>query len=241
MEDFAKAIAYEVRQEIASRYFGFRTRIETDISEYTAMLQEVRLKLETIIGLDLCRLRFLLQEPRLFCSFLQLTGLPREYATDLTCSQSSPRVQDLFCSIKTQGFTRWRRFRGLAITSYQSLEKSIATYNTAYHDLQEEHADICREIEKFQRQNDLSDILCYLRDLDSLDAERLKFLHAGVTLQGGSNLDLELRISPPPHVAESLILLTPLPPLQRIKDQLTAILKQAFAHIDCSIMPQLPI
>jgi len=40
MEDFANAIAYEVKQEIADRYFGFRTRLEKQSKEYLAKMQE---------------------------------------------------------------------------------------------------------------------------------------------------------------------------------------------------------
>lgn len=240
MEDFANAIAYEVKQEIANRYFGFRTRIESQSAEYLEKLRESGRELEAAIRLDLCRMQFLLQEPRLFCSFLNLAGLPGDYALNVCSRQSSLKGQNLFMTMRGEGFTRWRRFRGLAILVYHSLAEDIVTYHDTYHLLQEEHAEICMEINKFQRQNDLSEILSFLRNLDSPDTERRKFLHSNSTLQPTESLEQDLRIAQPPPVTEAMISLPTLVPLKQIKGQFTEILKQAFAMHDYSGPSPLP-
>jgi hypothetical protein len=234
MEDFANAIAYEVKQEIADRYFGFRTRIENQAKEYLAKIQATSKEFSLAIQLDLCRIQFLLQEPRLFRSFLQLIDLPLEEAINLCSRQAPPKGQELFIAMRGEGFTRWRRFRGLAILVYRSLADNIATYRDIYLLLQEEHTEICMEIDKFQRQNNLSDILCFLRNLDSPDAEKLNFLHSNSALQCAKTLGHDLHIAPPAPVTEAMILLNLLPPLQQIKGQFTELLKQAFARHDRS-------
>ncbi|MBU1566644.1 MAG: hypothetical protein KJ630_13580 [Proteobacteria bacterium] len=240
MEDFANAIAYEVKQEMANRYFGFRTRIEGQSREYLAKLQEASRELDAAIRLHLCRMQFLLQEPRLFCSFLNLVDLPEKYALNVCSRQSSLQGQELFMAMRGEGFTRWRRFRGLAIIVYHSLAENIATYHDTFLLLQEEHAEICLEINKFQRQNDLSEILSFLRNLDSPDSERLKFLHSNAILQPNEGLEQDLRIAQPPPVTETMTLLPPLIPLKQIKGPFTAILKQAFALHDNSVPSALP-
>lgn len=234
MEDFAHAIAYEVKQEIADRYFGFRTRIENQAKEYLAKMQETSTEFSVGIQLDLCRMQFLLQQPPLFRSFLHLINLPLEEAINLCSRQTHPKGQELFLAMRGEGFTRWRRFRSLAILVYRSLAENIAAYRDIYLLLQEEHAEICMEIDKFQRQNDLSDILCFLRNLDSPDAERLNFLHSNSALQCAKTLDQDLHIAPPAPVTEAMILLNLLPPFKEIKDQFTELLKQAFAQHDRS-------
>ncbi len=185
-------------------------------------------------------MQFLLQEPRLFCSFINLVGLPREYALKAARRQSALQGQELFMTMRGEGFTRWRRFRGIAIIVYQSLTENIATYHDTYLLLQEEHTEICLEIKKFQRQNDISDILSFLRNLDSPDTERLKFLHSNSSLQPTEGLEQDLRIAQPPPVTEAMILLTPLAPLKEIKGQFIEILKQAFARHDSSCLATLP-
>lgn len=240
MEDFANAIAYEVKQEIANRYFGFRTRIENESKEYLAKLGEIGKEFDAKIRLDLCRMQFLLLEPRLFCLFLSLTGLPKEYAKTLSNRQSSLKVQELFPAIKGRGLTRWRRFRNLAITIYLSLAETIETYRGTCLLLQEEHTEICAEIDKFQRHNDLSDILCFLRNFDALDSERQKFLHTNPTLQSDRTLEQDLRILPPAPVTDVLTWPDLLPPPAQIRGPFTELLKQAFAQHDCSGLTKLP-
>ncbi len=240
MEDFANAIAYEVKQEIADRYFGFRTRLEKQSKEYLAKMQETSKEFSMEIQLDLCRMQFLLHEPRLFRLFLHLIDLPLEEAINLCSRQAPSKVQELFKALRGEGFTRWRRFRGLAILVYRSLAEKIATYRDTYLLLQEEHAEICQEIEKFQRHNDLADILCFLRNLDSPDCERLKFLHSNSALQPDKTLEQDLRIAPPAPITETMILLSPLPPLKQIKEQFTELLKQAYARHDGKNPSSLP-
>lgn len=234
MEDFANAIAYEVKQEIADRYFGFRTRIENQCKEYLENLHDAYREYGAAIQLDLCRVQFLLDEPCLFYSFLTLVGLPRDYALHVCNQQSLDKEQDLFSAIHGKGFTRWRRFRHLAIFIYQSLADNIAAYHSTYLQLQEEHAEICKEIDKFRRQNDLADILSFLRHLDLKDSERRKFLHSSTVFESENTLDEDLQLNPPPSVAETMIMLAPLPPLKEIKGQFTKILQQAFCRHACS-------
>lgn len=44
MEDVTKAITYEIKQDIANRYFGFRKRIETESGQYLLSLQSANEK-----------------------------------------------------------------------------------------------------------------------------------------------------------------------------------------------------
>ena len=240
MEDFANAIAFEVKQEIADRYFGFRTRIENQAKEYLAKLRDTSKEFTSRIQLDLCRMQFLLREPSLFRSFLHLIDLPLEEAINLCSRQASPKGQELFLAMRGEGFTRWRRFRGLAMLVYRSLAENITTYRDIYLLLQEEHTEICTEIDKFQHQNDLCDILSFLRNLDCPDTDRLKFLHSSSALQPGEAFARDLRIVPPAPVTEAMILLKPPPPLKEIKEQLTELLKQALVRHDSSQLTTLP-
>ncbi len=240
MEDFANAIAYEVKQEIASRYFGFRTRTEDWCKKYLEKVQTAANENTQSIRLDLCRMQYLLQEPRLFCVFLDLIGLPREDIHRIYSLPQSPLGIELFSEMRGRGFTRWRRFRGLAMLVYKSLADNIVIFRDTYLQLEEEHTDICLEIEKFQRQNNLSDILCFLRNLDSPDVGRLKFLHANSNLLSSTSLETDLRIPPPPPVSETLLLFNLLPPVKQIQEQFTVILKQAFSHHDCQKPSSIP-
>ena len=228
MDDFVNAIAYEVKQEIANRYFGFRSRTETEIEQYLEKLQDADREHLAGIRLDLRRMRVLLHQEKYFKDFLLMMGLPQ----DIAGGQSLPDATPLFTGLKGEGFSRWRRYLDLAFKVYQSLEKGIAAYRATWVDLDDEYAEICTRIDDFHRNNDLSGILSFIRTFDSSDTERLKFLHTESAPRPGKSLDQELRISHPRPVNDILPDVPVLPPLKQVKTPMSGLLKSAYAFHD---------
>lgn len=231
MDDFANAIAFEVKQEIADRYFGMRSRIETRSRQYLEQLHHADKVLAEAIGFDLWRMRALFTAPQHFHSFLTLIDLPGEDAIDL-CQRLTPPPgrEELFRQLRGGGLTRRQRFRSLTTAVYCSLAKNIAAYNGEATLLEEEHQEICAEIERFRRQNDIADILSFLRTLDGDDADRRKHLHSSGTVQQSISLDQELRLVPPPAPATVLLPLRLIPPLSSIKNSFDTLLHEAYVR-----------
>jgi hypothetical protein len=229
MDDFANAIAFEVKQEIADRYFGMRTRIETRTRQYLEQLHHADKILTEAISFDLWRMRALFTAPRHFHAFLTLIDLPGEDAIDL-CRRLTPPPgkEELFRHLRGGGLTRRQRFRNLTTAVYCSLAKNIAAYNESARLLEEEHQEICAEIEFFGRQNDITDILSFLRTLDCDDVDRRKHLHSSGTLQQNINLEKELRLVPPAAATTVLLPLRLIPPLSSIKNSFNTLLHEAY-------------
>lgn len=230
MDDFVNAIAYEVKLEIANRYFGFRTRIEAEIGQYLEELHNVEKGRLAEIRRDFLRMRFLLHQEKFFKEFLLIARVPQNFAVDGSGKQPPPGATELFAGMKGEGFSRWRKFRDLAFRIYRSLGNNVAAYLETHLDLGEEHAEICLRIDEFHRNNDLSGILSFLRTFDSADNERLKFLHADAGTRQGSSLEQDLRIPHPRPVTDLLPALTAIPPLKEVKNPFNALLKSAFPN-----------
>jgi hypothetical protein len=230
MENFVNAIAHEVKLEIAHRYFGFRTRIESEKNDYLARLHTADQELTAAIRQDILRMHFLLHRQQFFKDFLMLTGLEKDFSDDASDRQLSFNPAQLFSKMKGDGLTRWRRFRNLAFKVYQSLADTLAAYRETCLDLSEEHKEICTRINEFHRNNDLSGILCFLRNFDSADVERLKFLHVDSSPCPGIGLDQDLRIALPIPVDTLLPMFSAIPPLKQVKNPMTALLRSAFVH-----------
>jgi hypothetical protein len=229
MEDFINAFSYEVKLEIANRYFGFRTRIESEIQDYLARVDKIDEEIVAKIRVDILRMQVLLHQERLFKAFLTFAGLP-EILTGNTCGrQIPPDSIELFGDMKGEGFTRWRRYRDLAFKVYLSLEDHIAAYRETYLDLSDEHEEICRQIDNFHRNNDLTGILSFLQTFDTEHAERLKFLHADSYHPPDKNLDQDLRIVSPRPVNTLLPIIAAVPSLKQAHKPLTELLETAFA------------
>ena len=228
MDDLSNAIAYEIKQEIADRYFGMRTSIENRSQQYLEQLRQTDNTLTEAISLDLLRLRHIFSAPELFHAFLKLIDLPSEDAITLCARLASPPAKsELFLHLRCRGLTRRQRFRSLANAVYCSLAKNIAVYHDASLLLQQEHEEICAEIEKFERQNDLTDILSYLRALDCSETDRRRHLHAEGGSGQGMALETEMRLVPPPAASTLLLQLRPLPPLPQVKKPLGNLLDAA--------------
>jgi hypothetical protein len=231
MDDFANAIAFEVKQEIADRYFGMRTRIETRAQQYLEQLYHADKVLAEAISFDLWRMRTLFSAPNHFHAFLTLIDLPSEDAIDL-CGRRNPPPgkEELFRHLRGGGLTRRQRFRSLTTAVYCSLAKNIAAYNETARLLEEEHEEICAEIERFRRHNDLTDILSFLRTLDCDDADRRKHLHSSGTLQQNLSLEKELRLVPPPATGTVLLPLRLVPPISAIQNSFNVLLHEAYVR-----------
>lgn len=231
MDDLTNAIAFEVKQEIADRYFGMRTRIEAHSRQYFERLQQTDQTLTVAIGLDLLRMRAIFAAPELFHAFLTLIDLTTEDAISLCTRPSPPPTNsELFQQLRCRGLTRRQRLRSLFNLVYCSLAKNIAAYHQEALLLQQEHEEICSEIEKFERQNDLTDILCFLRTLDCHETDRRRHLHAEGGVGQKNDLEVALRLVPPPAPFAVLLQLRLLPPLPRLGGPWHKLINEACAE-----------
>ena len=110
MEDFAKTLAFEVKKDIAERYFGFRKIIEEDSDAYQKEVISSTLVLETQIGFDLLRIYALLQEDELIQGFYEITNLGEVLFFDSYVSSSPTIRKRLFEDQEVHGFFRKSRF-----------------------------------------------------------------------------------------------------------------------------------
>ncbi len=232
MENITKALAYEIKQDIANRYFGFRKRIETESRQYLDDLQRDGEQYAAAITTDMHRMHCLLQDEQLFGLFLTFTRLPDSLGSFLTDPKAPSQWQALFSGLYGKGFTRKGRYRNLVHTVYRSLADNIDTYRDSFTRLSEEHEDICGEIDRFYRMNDLSGILNFLREIDSPYGPHSGILQAGNENLAAGNIDQELRIVPPPPVTSFMSALEQLPPLQEAKSTLNEMITKAFPLFD---------
>ncbi len=240
MEDITKALAYEIKQDIANRYFGFRKRIETESSQYLEKIQAGDEKYAAGIKAEMHRMHCLFGRDELFRSFVTFTKLPNTIDWYHTDPQSPSHWRLLFGNLKGGGLTRRRRYRNLVYKVYKLLADKIAEYQTVFIELVEEHEDICREIDLFYRKNDLSGILNFLREIDNPDSVRSEILQTDNTILASQSMEKELRIMPPPSVTTSMHSLTLLPPLDAAKETLDRLITEAyplFDHFDIERLP----
>lgn len=230
MEDITDILAFEVKKEMADRYFGFRKRIEDDSAAYMQRLTISSLELENSIGFTLIRLYILLRRKSLITAFTRLVGLPDDLFYDPYLLDSPTIRHRVFAGASCRGFTRKGRFINMFLDSYDKLVQLVEEYRRTVAELTEEQQTIREEINLFYRKNDIDTILSFIRRLDSHSASMLHTMQPPDN--GGPNHKLsdQMRLHPPLPACEMLPDLPSLPASRTILRELKHMAVTAFAQ-----------
>ena len=227
-DDITKHLAFEIKKEMADRYFGFRKLIEEDIQEYDNQIFTSFRRLEQKIGFDLVRLYILLKDENLIHEFFQLAGLEQKIFYDSYLAESATLRKRVFAGQKTRGLTKAGRFKNMIFDTYEALTVDVDEYRRNLMKLSGERENIVEEINLFYRKHDLGTMIDFLRAFDGAGAYKSGSMEGGIVQQSGQKLDEKMRVKPPPPVDELLPNIPPVAPLDQIKSRLKKIIEQAY-------------
>ncbi len=220
-------LAYEIKQEIANRYFGFRKLIEEDKLALSGKIRQYSFILEKRISFDLIRIYILLRDEELIQEFMALANLPEDIFYDPYLAQSETIRARVFEGVRFRGLTKKACFSNAVIDCYERLVDHTGQYREQFAELVATQEMISAEIDLFYKKNDLGSILGFLRSLDGST-------NSSSTMQGGMepnlamDLDKKMRITPPEPIHQLLPVIPPLTPFGAIRRQFKAIIVQAF-------------
>lgn len=219
-------LAYEIKKEIADRYFGFRKLIEEDTLDLKEKIRQHTFILEKRISFDLIRLYILLKDEKIIHDFLLIIGFKEELFYDPHLTQSETIQARVFQGTKLRGFTWKGRFKNLIFDIYERLSAHIDQYREKARELEELGESIQEEIKIFHRNNDLGNILGFLHSMGK------QTTHGG--LQGGlepgiaESLEEKLQIKTPDLKSVREAVLPAIPPLESNKGPLKDIINEAY-------------
>ncbi len=226
--DIAKVLAYEIKKELADRYFGFRTAIEKNKEELDRQIREQTLTVEQRLCLDLVRIYILLRDEDLIRDFLALAGLTEKIFFDPYLLESPTIRKRVFAGVRAAGFTMRARFTNLILNSYETLVRDVTLYRERFGDLLEERETIEEEIKLFYRKHDLGNIMTFLRSLDAPASIGGSGLDGGIGPAAAGDLEERMRVHPPAPIEKSLPIVPPLLPLRRIRRPLKNLAHEAY-------------
>jgi hypothetical protein len=226
--NLSDVLTYEIKQEIANRYFGFRKLIEEDKLALSEKIRQYSFILEKRISFDLIRIYILLRDEGLIQQFMTLANLPEDLFYDPYLTQSLTIRKRVFEGVHFRGLTKKGCFTNAIIDCYERLVDHVDQYRGQFAELVATQEMIMAEVELFYQKNDLGSILGFLRGLG--DSSLSSQMQGGMEPNIAGELDRKLRIQPPAPITESLPIIPPLPPLTTISRGLKAIINQAFAQ-----------
>jgi DNA repair exonuclease SbcCD ATPase subunit len=225
--DIAKILGYEIKKELAERYFGYRRLIEEDKENLAREVRNCALTLEQKIGVDLARLYILLHDEELIHQFLDLVGLEEKIFYDPYLIESPSIRQRVFKGMESRGLTRYRRFINLVLDGYRTLEWHVSKYRERFGELNEELETIREEIKMFHEKQNLGNIMNLIRNIDSCSVSGSDF-HAGVGNGSAEDYEQKLKLEPPPPLEQQLSILPPLAPYDLVRKDLKKLAVRAY-------------
>jgi hypothetical protein len=223
VEDF---LAVELKREIAERYFGFRKIIEEDTLDLTEKIKYQLSILEKRISYELIRIYILLQDNTLIHQFMELTGWEEKLFYDPYITESPTIRKKVFKGIKIRGLTKTGRFKNLVFDAYERLAAHVEHYRENLEDIEASRDTINAEIELFYRENDIGNIMGFLRAMEGAGSED----SMGVKPDAGAvdTFENKMRIKKPPPIDPQLIAIPPLVPLPNISRRLKKLVDKAY-------------
>jgi len=228
--DIAKVLSFEIKKELADRYFGFRKIIEEDKQELDSQVKRHSMTVEQKICMDLVRIYILLKDEAVIQDFLDLAGLEEKMYYDPYFLESPTIRKRVFAGVTVRGFTRKGRFIHLVLDSYATLVEHVIEYIESFGELLEKQETIAEEIKLFYQKNDLVNIMGFLRSLDApvFDNSMLQADASG--LGSAQSLEKKMRLEPPLPIEHILPIIPPLIPLRPIRKNLKKLAKRAFQY-----------
>jgi len=219
-------LAYEIKKEIADRYFGFRKLIEDDKLDFVEKTRQYSFILEKRISFDLIRIYIILKDEELIQRFLTLTGLPTDFFYDPYLTESDTIRKRVFSGVHIHGLTHAGRFKNMVFECYERLEVHIAEYRAKFTELKEYREEINEEIEAFYRKNDLGSIIGFLKTLG--DHNKSGSMEGGMEIGMAKSMEDKMHIAPQQPPEHYLPIIPSLPPMSSIKNELKAIIRSAY-------------
>ncbi|MCX5869663.1 MAG: hypothetical protein NTY00_03295 [Deltaproteobacteria bacterium] len=230
MLDLNTTLAFEVKKEIADRYFGFRKIIEEDTNAYQKNVIAEAMELEAKIGFDLVRLYVLLQDDSLINDLFRITGLGETLFYDPYISKSPTIRKRVLADFPVHGLTRKWRFQNMFFDIYNSLEKHVADYRNRILELAEDQETIKEEINLFYQKNDISGIMLFLRGMDGTTPGSSGPMAGALETDNAITMEQKMRIQPPGPVEKFLPVLSLIPPAKEIHNKLKGLVDRAFSQ-----------
>ncbi len=228
--DISKALTYQVKKEIAERYFGSRRQIEQDLQNARELVARARQQYETGVGPALVRIYALLMDEDLIDRFLQLVNWRHRPFFDSYVIQSESIRKRLVKDLHPHGWLAKTRFFNMLMDSYRTLYHEAEALDKLVNRAREEIEIIGEELRLFNRKYSLEEIMGFVRSLDFQGRDMARALGSNIDASNPEKLAEKLKLENAGNLAEDLPEIPDLPEPEAIHDALKELAAATFAR-----------
>ncbi len=226
-DDISAALIYQVKKEIAERYFGARKAIE---EAKTALQEHIQVHRDTVgktVYEDFWQIYQLLQTEALVKEFWEVVGLRTRPFYDRFLEECHGIKPRLLAGKKAHGLTEKAKHRNLFLECYRQLIDDLKPYRKGYQELMEECLLINEEIAQLQANYRLSEILTFVRKIE--DVDYLTGLQGQAILPAQrQDLEEKLAITKLDCLGKDVVEIPSLPSLKRVGGNLKQLTGSAY-------------
>ncbi len=164
--DIEKALAYQLKKEIAERYFALRKLIEDDTSNAKMLLERLDNVYKKRIRPAILRIYVLLSDEDLIREFASLSGLKNPLFWEEYLGLSNTEKRQLIEELEPHGWFKESRFLNMLLDSYKQLFREWEQYHELREEVLDELQIVKEEVDQFTRNYSLDEIMQFLRTLD---------------------------------------------------------------------------
>ncbi|NPA95746.1 MAG: hypothetical protein GXO58_10020 [Thermodesulfobacteria bacterium] len=229
--DIEKALAYQIKKEIAQRYFRLRKLIEDDSANVQQMLQRLNETYQSQIKPAFFKIYGLLASKDLIEKFSNILGLETPPFLEEFLKNNDLERPILPQDLDRRGWFKESRFTNLLLDAYEELFKKWQDYNDQREEVLEELDIVKEEVEQFTRNYSLDEIMHFLRTLNMEDETTSKTL--GRTIEGRKLGELDKKLSFSRDIKElykQVPDLETIPEPKNIKNQLERLAHEAYSR-----------
>lgn len=221
--DIGKAMAYQIKKEIAERYFRVRKLIEDDSANLKAMVSRLD-QLYEELGPATIRIYSLLMDRDLAEKFMAAAGWQGEelpfYDEYIVHSESIKKR--LLKDMELHGWFSRSKYTNLVLDSYEELYRKYLKYLDLLEEIEDEMAVVQEEINHFTSNYSLDEILTFMSELDHMGDTHASVLGTNVASAKRSELEKKLAL---PSLDEIVAMIPRFPKLPK-PDEMKAVLKE---------------
>jgi hypothetical protein len=226
--DIEKALAYQVRKEIAQRYFRIRKLIEDDSANIKRMIGQLQEVYEKRLKPALIRIYVLLMDEELIERFLRETGWQGRPFWDEYVNSSPGSKKALIRGMETHGWLKSTRFTNLVLESYEKLYREYLEFDDLREEILDELAIVKEEIQQFESNYSLDEIMAFLRNLNFEDESTIKALGKNIDSSKMGELEKKLSFPDISKIQEQMPEVPKLPGPEEMEDRLKDLAHEAY-------------
>ncbi len=223
--DIGKAMAYQIKREVAQRYFGYRKIIEEDKQALEKMVEDFKNRFDELKARELARIHLLLKDPELIKEFHSLLGWDMK-DLDMAPQLSERERKQLLEDLEPHGLTAKARYINMVVDAYKELHRRWEELHDLYEEILDEAEVVNEEIKRFKSKFSLDEILSFFRTLEK--DEVLSSSLGEQAPQGHTQKLAEQMSFETIDVHELLPFFPSLPDLEKIRKKLKKIAARAY-------------